>query len=75
MRAEGNELVLDVADDGVGLPTDDPKGLNRTRGGLAGIRERIAGAGGRFVLENRTEGGARVRVSVPIMEPDKGGER
>ena len=68
VRAEGDGLVLEVLDDGLGLPTDDPRGLNRTRGGLAGIRERIAGVGGRFVLENRVEGGARVRVSVPIVQ-------
>lgn len=66
VRHEGDELVLEVADDGAGFPTDDPRGLNRTRGGLAGIRERIAGAGGRFVLENRSGGGARVRVIVPV---------
>lgn len=64
---EGRDLVLEIADDGTGFPTDDPRGLNRTRGGLAGIRERIAGAGGSFALENRAEGGARVRVSVPVL--------
>ncbi|NJD19298.1 MAG: sensor histidine kinase, partial [Gemmatimonadetes bacterium] len=73
VRAEGGDLILEVADDGVGLPTDDPRGLNRTRGGLAGIRERIAGVGGRLALENRVEGGARVVVSVPVLDADHGG--
>jgi len=65
LRVEGGGLELEVADDGVGLPTDDPKALNRARGGLAGIRERIAGVGGSVTLENRQEGGARVSVRVP----------
>ena len=68
LRAEAGGLELEVADDGVGLPTDDPRGLNRTRGGLAGIRERIAGVGGSFTLENRREGGVRVLVRVPTSQ-------
>ena len=74
VRAEEDELILEVSDDGVGVPTDDPRWLNRTRGGLAGIRERIAGVGGTFALENRVEGGARVLVSVPIVKKEQGGE-
>lgn len=74
VRAADGEVALEVADDGIGLPTDDPRGLNRTRGGLAGIRERIAGVSGRFALENRAEGGARVLVSVPIVETEQGGD-
>ena len=66
-------LQLDVADDGVGLPEDDPRALNRGRGGLAGIRERIAGVGGSMTLENRTEGGARVTVRVPVDQRAGGG--
>ncbi|MEJ2202555.1 MAG: GAF domain-containing sensor histidine kinase [Gemmatimonadota bacterium] len=59
------QVALEVVDDGVGFPTDDPRDLNRTRGGLAGIRERIAGVGGEFTLENTSGGGARVQVRVP----------
>jgi signal transduction histidine kinase len=65
VRSEGPDVVLEVADDGIGLPTDDAEGMRRTRGGLAGIRERIAGVGGTFTLENRAQGGALVRVRVP----------
>ncbi len=61
-------VVLDVRDDGVGFPLDDPRGLNRTRGGLAGIRERITGVGGAFKLENGSDGGARVWVRVPARD-------
>jgi len=69
---DGEVLQLEVADDGAGLPMDDPKGLNRSRGGLAGIRERIAGVGGTFTLENRMEGGARMLVRVPVTDGSTG---
>jgi signal transduction histidine kinase len=73
VRIEGGTLVLEILDDGVGFPTDDPRGLNRTRGGLAGIRERIGGAGGRFRLDNREQGGAHVEVGVPIIQEGEAG--
>jgi signal transduction histidine kinase len=69
LSAGEGEVHLEVTDDGVGFPTDDPKGLNRTRGGLAGIRERIGGVGGAFTLENGPNGGARVHVRVPAGVP------
>lgn len=72
LRGEEGSLELEVADDGVGLPTDDPRALNRARGGLAGIRERIAGVGGSVTLENRPEGGARVWVRVPTVSISEG---
>lgn len=71
VRAADGAVVLEVVDDGVGFPTDDPRGLNRTRGGLAGIRERIAGVGGSFTLDNREEGGARVQVRVPVIQASR----
>lgn len=66
VRPDETGLALEISDDGVGLPMDDPHGMNRTRGGLAGIRERIAAVGGTLRLENRPEGGARVLVRVPL---------
>ncbi len=63
--SDGDRVALTIEDDGVGLPVADTAVLDRTRGGLAGIRERIGGVGGAFTLENREEGGARVRVVVP----------
>ncbi len=72
VSAEEGDVVLDVQDDGVGFPMDDPRGLNRTRGGLAGIRERIAGVGGAFKLENVTGGGAHVWVRVPSKQSREG---
>ncbi len=66
LRVLDDEAVLTVQDDGVGFPTDNAGVLDRTRGGLAGIRERITGVGGAFTLENADEGGARVVVRVPL---------
>jgi signal transduction histidine kinase len=60
------QVALEVVDDGVGFPADDSRDLHRTRGGLAGIRERIAGVGGALDLENTSGGGARVHIRVPV---------
>ena len=56
---------LCVEDDGPGFPDDAMERL-RSRGGLAGIRERVGQFGGDLRIENRREGGARVIVRVPI---------
>jgi signal transduction histidine kinase len=65
--ANGAYVVLSVTDDGPGFPVDAGENL-RSRGGLAGIRERITSLGGRFEIDNTEDGGARVRVYVPIEE-------
>ncbi|MDZ7780076.1 MAG: GAF domain-containing sensor histidine kinase [Gemmatimonadota bacterium] len=57
-------VSLTVEDDGTGFSDDAARRL-RSRGGLAGIRERITSLGGEFEMENTEGGGARVRVSVP----------
>jgi signal transduction histidine kinase len=56
---------LTVTDDGPGFPEDTALRL-RSRGGLAGIRERIGALGGDLVLENDHGGGAQVRVRIPL---------
>jgi two-component system sensor histidine kinase UhpB len=66
LSVDGDTASLEVVDDGVGFPTDNAGVLDRTRGGLAGIRERITGVGGAFTLENDEAGGARVVVRVPL---------
>ena len=47
-------------------PEGDHVSVNRTRGGLAGIRERITGVGGTFEIGNAESGGARIQVRVPL---------
>jgi PAS domain S-box-containing protein len=59
------ELVMSIADDGVGFadaaPTPQRAGL-----GLVTMRERAQAIGGRFVIEALREGGTRLTVKVPL---------
>ena len=57
-------VSLSVQDDGTGFSEEAASRL-RSRGGLAGIRERITSLRGEFVMENTQEGGARVKVFLP----------
>jgi signal transduction histidine kinase len=56
---------LTVTDDGPGFPEDASQRL-RSRGGLAGIRERINALGGDLAFGNKNGGGARVSVRIPL---------
>jgi len=58
--AVGDELVLTVTDDGVGIP----EGVRTS--GLRNMAERAASAGGRCELVARPAGGTTVRWSVPV---------
>ena len=63
LRQIGSEVELTVADNGVGRSAD---ALPRARGGLAGMRERAAMAGGRCWLDDAPGGGLRVCLSLPV---------
>lgn len=54
LAADGNGLLLRVADDGCGRAAEV---MRRAGGGLLGMRERAAMAGGEFRLEDRPGGG------------------
>ncbi|MFC5751400.1 GAF domain-containing protein [Actinomadura rugatobispora] len=56
----GDELVLRVEDDGVGVPEDV------RRSGLRNMEERAHGLGGAFSIESRSGGGTVLRWSVPL---------
>jgi signal transduction histidine kinase len=68
VETDGGAASLTVLDDGPGFPEDTASRL-RSRGGLAGIRERIGALGGELHLGNGDAGGARVRVTVPLRAP------
>lgn len=58
-------IVLSVKDDGQGFDPDQPR-----RGfGLAGIKERIAGLGGRFKLDTGPGLGTAIEVRIPYGSP------
>ena len=61
----GEDAVLTVTDDGAGLP-DDAASRLRSRGGLAGIRERVTGLGGHFDIGTAPGRGAQLRVAIPV---------
>jgi signal transduction histidine kinase len=63
VRREGDDVVADVADDGVG-------GADAASGsGLQGLSDRVAALDGRLELESPPGGGTVVRVRIPISQP------
>ncbi len=65
LEADSTGASLTIVDDGTGFPEDTALRL-RSRGGLAGIRERIGALGGDLELENEEGGGARLSVQLPL---------
>jgi signal transduction histidine kinase len=69
-RAEGDTLVLEVRDTGIGLDAAAASGTPGTRFGLAQVRERLAtlhGARAGLVLEPATDGpGTRAVLRLPL---------
>ena len=63
-------VSLVVEDEGVGL-SDGGAALASSRGGLAGMRERILGVGGAFDLGSGERGGLRLEVSVPVAPSER----
>ncbi len=64
LSMESDHALLTVLDNGRGLPEDALQNL-RSRGGLAGVRERVTAIHGDFEVGNGANGGARVRIQVP----------
>jgi signal transduction histidine kinase len=71
LAREGAEAVLEVADDGRGIPTPSGGGPQVLPGvGLASMRERAHHLGGRLEIHSGTTG-TLVRAFVPLAkEPD-----
>jgi nitrogen fixation/metabolism regulation signal transduction histidine kinase len=73
-RRHGNDIILEVSDDGAGLPTDDVEMLlqpffsTKGRGsgmGLALVHRIVTDHGGALELENRSPAGAVARIVLP----------
>jgi len=67
-RPAGDRLMLEVEDDGVGLPEgwriEDHAGVGLSN--IARRLEELYGSEHKFVVGNRAEGGARVEVALPF---------
>jgi two-component system sensor histidine kinase DesK len=61
----GEEVRVEVKDDGRGSPPEH-EGSYSNGSGLSGLAERIAGSGGHFEAGSLSEGGFRLRVSLPV---------
>lgn len=61
----GGSLVLEMRDDGRGLPPDAP---GRQGSGLSGMRERVALLGGQFELLSEPGRGVTIRVEIPLVQ-------
>lgn len=78
-HARGNDLVIEVEDSGVGLPTEDTEVLlqpffsTKGRGsgmGLAMVHRAVSDHGGSLELENLRPGGAVARIVLPAALPE-----
>ena len=61
IRVENNSLLLEVSDNGRGIPVN-----NRTGIGLTSMRERAAELGGEFMVENNPTGGTYLKAHLPL---------
>ena len=61
--SDAHVLLLDVLDDGRGLPQDWQRPGHF---GVRGMRERARALGGEIEIENRREGGTRVHARLPL---------
>jgi signal transduction histidine kinase len=60
LAADGADLVVEVTDDGPGLPQDRPEGR-----GLTGLQDRVESAGGSFSAGRHPAGGTVVTARLP----------
>jgi two-component system sensor histidine kinase UhpB len=71
LRCRGEELFLEVADDGQGFA---PSGPERRNGlGLRSAAERVHAVGGLLSVDSAPGAGTRVRIAVPILRPPLNG--
>ena len=61
-----DELTIKVQDNGRGLNTGD---MHSSRDGLHGMRERLGQLGGRCDIAESTDGGACVKLTIPVRLP------
>jgi len=67
---EGDDLVLEVLDDGRGIAAPGPASMGGL--GMLGIRERLRVWGGRVDVPTDAAGGARISIRLPLGPPPPG---
>ena len=63
IRIENSSLLLEISDNGKGLPAEPHTGI-----GLHSMRERAGELSGEFVVERKPSGGTIIRARLPISE-------
>ncbi len=64
LSEENNTLILEVADNGIGINESDKN--NTFSLGITGMRERALMINGTFNIQNQNKGGTKVKVLVPL---------
>jgi len=73
LSVEGNRVQLEILDNGRGLkPATGEKSPSL---GMVGMRARARQLGGELIVENRKEGGLRVRAEVPLQQVSPNAEQ
>lgn len=73
LKVSGGAIQLEIADNGRGLrPAEKEKGPSL---GMVGMRARARQLKGELIVENRAEGGLRIRVQVPLREAENHAEQ
>ncbi|MGX9792114.1 GAF domain-containing protein [Mycobacterium sp. MMS18-G62] len=62
--AVGDQLVIDITDNGCGIPAD-----NMRHSGLANLHRRAEAVGGTCQITTPPQGGTRIRWAAPVIEP------
>lgn len=73
IRLEGEMIRLEIADNGRGLKPN--AGQSSPSLGVVGMRARARQLGGELVIQNRREGGLRIRAEVPLQKVELNAEQ
>lgn len=65
LAVDNGHLLVEVTDDGVGIPAETTSGV-----GLTSMRERAAELSGSVAIRARPEGGTALHASLPIVVGD-----
>lgn len=73
LHVSGRTVQLEIADNGRGLK--QASAAKNPSLGMVGMRARARQLGGELIVENRNEGGVRIRVEVPLQKVEPSAEQ